>query len=229
MPGRNPQPIGARGMQPLVGAWRCEVRTDAVLLTRLVAEHAGTVRAARDRWWRVSEQRDVPSMSRLGERPRHGRLSEAWREGRSLYLLLGAAVVIVAVAALSIGLLVTPHDGGDRRPAWVDPLTATSAPTRPVAPLPTVPADTSGATESVPWALVGMSRDRRRLVITSSAGQCDPFQYVKTVQTEGSVTISVLNQRESGSGCDLAAEVVIGYVELDRALGARQLVHAATE
>ncbi len=112
-----------------------------------------------------------------------------------------------------------------------DPLEATASPTASIPPAPVV-TELAANRVTMPWTLLGMSADRRRLFISYGVGGgCGDYEahvYVHETPTYvgiASAPTSTGAERPSGNACPANLKTADGYVDLAEPLGTRQLIH----
>lgn len=114
----------------------------------------------------------------------------------------------------------------------VDPLDATTAPTGIFAPAPVVN-ELPANRVTLPWSLVGMSSDGRRLFISYGVGDgCGDHEGCLFVREApeyvGIASAPVASgpfDRSAGNACAAVLKTANGYVDLTDPLGARKLIH----
>lgn len=117
-------------------------------------------------------------------------------------------------------------------PGVIDPVEATASPTGTFAAAPVI-TELAANRVTLPWNLLGMSADGRRLFISYGVGNgCADYEaHVYVRQTAESVEIasaptgSGLAGRSPGNACAANLKTADGYVDLVEPLGTRQLIH----
>lgn len=111
-----------------------------------------------------------------------------------------------------------------------DPLRSTPAPAEASpAPLPTTaePRQSGTSWVSLPWQLVRLSKDGRRVFLAYVTGGCTSPGFVAVRESARDVVLTAWSQRQSGARpCPAYARIDYGWVRLAAPLGDRALLHA---
>lgn len=117
-------------------------------------------------------------------------------------------------------------------PGTPDPLEVTASPTASIPPAPVV-YELAPHRVTLPWTLLGMSADKRRIFISYGIGDgCGDYEgHVYVQQTSEYVAIasaptgSGAVARPPGTVCAAMLKTADGYVDLTEPLGSRRLIH----
>ncbi|MCE1174271.1 MAG: hypothetical protein LWW77_06650 [Propionibacteriales bacterium] len=116
-------------------------------------------------------------------------------------------------------------------PGTPDPLEVTASPTVSIPPAPVV-YELASNRATLPWTLLGMSADRRRIFISYGVGDgCavgEGHVYVRETPTYVGIASAPTGtgaNRSPGNACAAMLKTADGYIDLAEPLGTRQLIH----